>query len=88
MFSRPELPPPLGKNCKRRATRLLTALSKDSPASTFKVVTATAGMESGKFPPNTVLNTFAALYVGGTAFGEWNHAGFGPIGFVRADGHE
>jgi penicillin-binding protein 2 len=65
MFSRPELPPPLGKNCKRRATRLLTALSKDSPASTFKVVTATAGMESGKFPPNTVLNTFAALYVGG-----------------------
>ncbi|MFM6409696.1 MAG: penicillin-binding transpeptidase domain-containing protein, partial [Microcystis sp.] len=32
----------------------------------------------------TVLNTFAALYVGGTAFGEWNHAGFGPMGFVRA----
>jgi penicillin-binding protein 2 len=60
------------------------ALQGFPPASTFKVVTATAGMESGKFPPNTVLNTFAALYVGGTAFGEWNHAGFGPIGFVRA----
>lgn len=54
------------------------------PASTFKVVTATAGMESGKFPPDTVLNTFAYLNVGGTAFGEWNKAGFGPLGFVRA----
>jgi penicillin-binding protein 2 len=54
------------------------------PASTFKVVTQTAGMESGKYPPNTILNTFAALRVGGTAFGEWNHAGFGPIGYLRA----
>lgn len=54
------------------------------PASTFKIVTATAGMESGKFPPDTVLPTFAYLYVGGTAFGEWNKAGFGPLGYVRA----
>ncbi|MBD2579775.1 penicillin-binding protein 2 [Oscillatoria sp. FACHB-1406] len=54
------------------------------PASTFKVVTATAGMESGKFSPDTYLNTFAYLNVGGTAFGEWNKAGFGTIGFVRA----
>lgn len=54
------------------------------PASTFKVVTATAGMESGKYSPSTILPTFAALNVGGTSFGEWNHAGFGPIGFIRA----
>jgi penicillin-binding protein 2 len=54
------------------------------PASTFKVVTAAAGMESGKFPPDTVLQTFAALNVGGTSFGEWNQAGFGPLGFVGA----
>jgi penicillin-binding protein 2 len=54
------------------------------PASTFKVVTQTAGMESGKYSTDTVLPTFAALNVGGTAFGEWNHAGFGPMGFVRA----
>lgn len=54
------------------------------PASTFKVVTAAAGIESGKFPPDTVLNTYAALTVGGTSFGEWNHAGFGPLGFVGA----
>jgi penicillin-binding protein 2 len=54
------------------------------PASTFKIVTDTAGLESGKFPPNTILSTSAYLRVGGTAFGEWNRAGFGPIGYVRA----
>ncbi|MEC4984086.1 MAG: penicillin-binding protein 2 [Oscillatoria sp. PMC 1068.18] len=60
------------------------ALRGFPPASTFKVVTATAGMESGKYSPNTVLSTFAYLNVGGTRFGEWNRAGFGPMGFVRA----
>ncbi len=60
------------------------ALRGFPPASTFKVVTQTAGMESGKYSPDTVLQTFAALNVGGTSFGEWNHAGFGAIGFVRA----
>jgi penicillin-binding protein 2 len=54
------------------------------PASTFKIVTTTAGLESGKFSPDTVLQTYAALQVGNTAFGEWNHAGFGPLGFVGA----
>ncbi|HAC63863.1 MAG TPA: penicillin-binding protein 2 [Cyanothece sp. UBA12306] len=60
------------------------ALRGFPPASTFKIVTATAGMESGKYPPNTILSTFAYLRVGGTAFGEWNRAGFGPMGYVRA----
>ncbi len=54
------------------------------PASTFKVVTQTAGLESGKYSPNTILPTFAALPVGGVSFGEWNHAGFGPLGFAGA----
>ncbi|NEP03013.1 MAG: penicillin-binding protein 2 [Symploca sp. SIO2E9] len=54
------------------------------PASTFKVVTATAGMESGKYPPGTVLQTYAYLRVGGVAFGEWNRAGFGAMGYIRA----
>ncbi len=54
------------------------------PASTFKIVTATAGMESGKFSPSTVLNTYAYLNVGGTSFGEWNKSGFGAMNFVSA----
>ncbi|MGF1539986.1 MAG: penicillin-binding protein 2 [Pleurocapsa sp.] len=60
------------------------ALRGFPPASTFKIVTATAGMESGKYPPNTVLSTSAYLNVGGTNFGEWNRAGFGRLGYEGA----
>lgn len=60
------------------------ALSAFPPASTFKIVTTAAGLESGKFSPNTVLQTYGSLTIAGTRFGEWNHAGFGPLGFVGA----
>lgn len=60
------------------------ALSAFPPASTFKIVTKTAALESGKFAPNTILQTYGSLTIGGTRFGEWNHAGFGPLGFVGA----
>ncbi len=55
-----------------------------SPASTFKIVTATAGMESGKFSPEVVLPTYAFLNIGGIKFWDWNNAGFGPLGFRGA----
>lgn len=58
------------------------ALRGFPPASTFKVVTATAGLESGKYPPNTILGTYPALNVNGTLFREWNKKGFGPMGYV------
>jgi penicillin-binding protein 2 len=60
------------------------ALQSYPPASTFKIITTTAGLESGKFSPDTVLATYPSLHVGGLDFGEWNHAGFGPQGFVGA----
>ncbi|HEY9770471.1 MAG TPA: penicillin-binding protein 2 [Coleofasciculaceae cyanobacterium] len=60
------------------------ALRAFPPASTFKIVTATAGLESGKYPPNTVLGTYPYLSVGGTRFGEWNKSGFGSLGYVSA----
>lgn len=60
------------------------ALSAFPPASTFKVVTTTAGLESGKFPPDTVLQTYAALTFGGIQFADWNNAGFGPLDFPGA----
>jgi penicillin-binding protein 2 len=59
-------------------------LSVFPPASTFKIITTTAGLESGKFSPSTVLQTYGSLTVGGVTFGEWNHAGFGPLGFTGA----
>ncbi|MGF1602985.1 MAG: penicillin-binding protein 2 [Thermosynechococcaceae cyanobacterium] len=50
------------------------------PASTFKVVAATAGMESGKYPPNTRLMTYGSIH----GVGAWNGAGFGVIGYRGA----
>ncbi len=64
------------------------ALSAFPPASTFKIITTTAGLESGEFSPDTVLQTFGSLTVGGVTFGEWNHAGFGPIGISESDRYE
>jgi penicillin-binding protein 2 len=58
------------------------ALRGFPPASTFKIITTTAGLESGKFSPYTVLPTYAAITIGGRQFADWNHAGFGPLGFV------
>jgi penicillin-binding protein 2 len=60
------------------------ALRGFPPASTFKIITTTAGIESGKFSPNTVLQTYASINIGGINFGDWNHAGFGSLGFVGA----
>lgn len=54
------------------------------PASTFKIVTTTAAIETEKFSPDTVLNTYPSLTIGGIEFGDWNRAGFGPLDFVGA----
>ncbi len=60
------------------------ALQGYPPASTFKIVTTTAALESGTYSPNTVLNTFPFLDVGGIQFWDWNRAGFGPLSFQGA----
>lgn len=60
------------------------ALRAFAPASTFKIVTTAAAIDLGGWDPNTVLPTFPYLQVGGVRFGEWNHAGFGPLGFTGA----
>jgi penicillin-binding protein 2 len=60
------------------------ALRAYPPASTFKIVTTAAGMESGLFSPKLILPTYASLTFGGTTFGEHNKAGFGPLGWTGA----
>ncbi|MBD2314323.1 penicillin-binding protein 2 [Desertifilum sp. FACHB-1129] len=60
------------------------ALQGFAPASTFKIVTTAAALESGKYSPYTVLGTFPYLTVGGIQFWDWNRAGFGPLDFAGA----
>lgn len=54
------------------------------PGSTFKIVTAVAGMRSGKFPPGVVLTSVPKMRFGGTDFGEHGGAGYGAIGYAKA----
>ena len=60
------------------------ALNPYNPGSVFKVVTAAAGMESGMFPPETMLHTTACITYGGHCFPDHNGEGFGHIGYEDA----
>jgi len=60
------------------------ALNAYDPGSVWKIVTALAGMESGKFPPNTKLQTFPCIVYGSQCFREHNDEGFGIIGYEDA----
>ncbi len=53
------------------------------PGSTFKIVTSVAGMESGKFSPDSILGTSSYITVGGIDFNE-HSGGYGDIGFREA----
>jgi penicillin-binding protein 2 len=60
------------------------ALQGYPPGSTFKIVTAAAGMESGQFTPTSTVMTSAFISMGGHQFWESSGAGFGAIGFQDA----
>ncbi|WP_028953280.1 penicillin-binding protein 2 [Synechococcus sp. CC9616] len=60
------------------------AMNAYDPGSTWKPITAMAGMESGKFPPETKLHTTACITYGGHCFPDHNGAGFGHIGYADA----
>ncbi|MDQ2096958.1 MAG: penicillin-binding protein 2 [Tychonema bourrellyi B0820] len=51
--------------------------------STFKIVTSVAGMESGKFSPDSTLLSSASINIGGISFNE-HGSGYGTIGFRDA----
>lgn len=59
------------------------ALQGYPPGSTFKVVTATAGIQSGKFSSDSTLMTYSAINLGGHLFHEHGQSQ-GVIGFRDA----
>tara|TARA_B100000965_G_scaffold95720_1_gene78135 strand:- start:1249 stop:3084 length:1836 start_codon:yes stop_codon:yes gene_type:complete len=63
---------------------LSRALNAYDPGSTWKPVTAIAGMESGKFPAGRKLYTVPCIKYGSHCFPEYNKRGFGWIGYEDA----
>jgi penicillin-binding protein 2 len=59
------------------------ALQGYPPASTFKIVSSVAGLQSGKYNPNSTIMTASAINVGGVLFHE-HGSGYGEIGFKTA----
>ena len=60
------------------------ALNAYDPGSVWKIVTALAGLESGKFPADTLLETKPCITYGSQCFREHNDLGFGVIGYEDA----
>jgi penicillin-binding protein 2 len=64
------------------APMLNRALQGFPPASTFKIVSTIAGLESGKFSPNSTLPTMGSFGYQGQCYGD--HGAYGSIGFQKA----
>jgi len=60
------------------------ALNAYDPGSVWKIVTALAGLESGKFPRETMLDTKPCITYGSQCFREHHDLGFGLIGYEDA----
>ncbi len=61
------------------------ALQGYPPASTFKIISTIAGLQSGKYTPDSTIMTAGAIVIGGTAYHEHgNGGGYGAIGFQEA----
>lgn len=84
LFSKP-LPPAAWEKLNAPDAPLVNrALSAFPPASTFKIITTSAGIESGHFSPDVVLPTYPFVNINGRQFWDWNNAGFGPLSFTGA----
>jgi penicillin-binding protein A len=54
------------------------------PGSTFKVVTATAAIDSGKYTPNSTVNGKSPVTISGVPLNNDNNQSFGPIDLTTA----
>lgn len=54
------------------------------PGSTYKIVTALAGLSKGVINPNTVFYCSGSMVFGGRPYGCWKQGGHGPVSLHRA----
>jgi peptidoglycan glycosyltransferase len=58
--------------------------SKYPPGSTFKVVAATAAIDSGRYTPNSIVNGKSPVTISGVPLANDNNQSFGPIDLTTA----
>ena len=70
----------------RRLTAWSTAprSAKYPPGSTFKVVTAAAAIDSGKYTPNSIVNGKSPVTISGVPLANDNNQSFGPVDLTTA----
>lgn len=54
------------------------------PASTFKIMVALAGLESGSVTPRTAFDCDSAMQIGNVVFHNWRREGEGPMNVITA----
>lgn len=54
------------------------------PASTFKIMVALAGLESGSITPRTAFDCDSAMQIGNVVFHNWRREGEGPMNVITA----
>lgn len=60
------------------------AMTKVSPGSTFKIVTGLAGLSSGRWAVDTIVDDTGSIEVGNETFTGWKKGGLGELNFTDA----
>jgi penicillin-binding protein 2 len=57
------------------------------PGSTFKIITASAALQTGAVTPSTIVDDRGEITIGGFVFHGWKPGGLGPMNIVSAISH-